>query len=105
MKAIKPIITDSEMGDDENERVLKGFKWLELFSDKPVHRRGTLLDTLCATLEEKMQYEEGERDMVILQHKFEIELKDGTRVRIIKIVLLLYYGPLLELYQPVITKS
>lgn len=27
-----------------------------------------------------MQYEEGERDMVILQHKFEIELKDGTRV-------------------------
>lgn len=27
-----------------------------------------------------MQYEEGERDMVILQHKFEIKLKDGTRV-------------------------
>lgn len=79
VKAIKSIITKSEMSDDECERVIKGFKWLELFSNKPVHRRGTLLDTLCATLEEKMQYEEGERDMVILQHKFEIELKDGTR--------------------------
>jgi saccharopine dehydrogenase (NADP+, L-glutamate forming) len=72
------------MSEDEIERILKGFKWLELFSDKPVQRRGTLLDTLCATLEEKMQYEEGERDMVILQHKFEVELKDGTRVGIYK---------------------
>jgi saccharopine dehydrogenase (NADP+, L-glutamate forming) len=26
-----------------------------------------------------MQFEEGERDLVILQHKFEIENKDGSR--------------------------
>ena len=26
-----------------------------------------------------MQYGEGERDIVILQHKFEVELKDGTK--------------------------
>jgi saccharopine dehydrogenase (NADP+, L-glutamate forming) len=26
-----------------------------------------------------MQYEQGERDLVFLQHRFEIELKDGTR--------------------------
>ena len=57
-------------------------KWIGLFSNTPVHRRGTLLDTLCATLEEKMQYGPGERDMVILQHKFGIEWKDGTKVRI-----------------------
>ena len=29
-----------------------------------------------------MQYEEGERDMVVLQHKFEILNLDGTKVRI-----------------------
>ena len=40
---------------------------------------GNLLDTLCATLEAKMQYEQGERDMVMLQHKFEIEKKDGSK--------------------------
>lgn len=53
---------------------------LGMFSDTPVIKRGNLLDTLCATLEEKMQFLPGERDMVMLQHKFEVELKDGTRV-------------------------
>ncbi|CAG8806369.1 35829_t:CDS:2, partial [Racocetra persica] len=67
----------SQVSGEELERIFKGFKWLGLFSDEKVHRKGTLLDTLCATLEEKMQYEEGERDMVILQHKFEIETKTG----------------------------
>lgn len=28
-----------------------------------------------------MQYEKGERDMVMLQHKFEVENKDGSKVR------------------------
>jgi saccharopine dehydrogenase (NADP+, L-glutamate forming) len=30
-------------------------------------------------LEKKMQYEPGERDMVMLQHKFEIEHKDSRK--------------------------
>ena len=51
---------------------------LGLFSDTPVHKKGNLLDTLCATLEDKMMYLPGERDMVMLQHKFQVELKDGT---------------------------
>ena len=54
---------------------------LGMFSATPVHRRGNYLDTLCATLEDKMMYAKGERDMVMLQHKFEVELKDGTKVR------------------------
>jgi len=51
-----------------------------MFSKTHVHRRGNYLDTLCATLEDKMMYAKGERDMVMLQHKFEVELKDETRV-------------------------
>ncbi|KAL2429034.1 Saccharopine dehydrogenase [NADP(+), L-glutamate-forming] [Exophiala dermatitidis] len=62
----------------EKKRIISGLKWLGLFSDKPITPRGNPLDTLCATLEEKMQYEKDERDMVMLQHKFEIEHKDGT---------------------------
>jgi hypothetical protein len=55
-------------------------KWLGMFSDTPITPRGNPLDTLCATLEEKCQYAPGERDMCILQHKFLVETKEGTRV-------------------------
>lgn len=64
----------------EQQRVVQGLRWIGLFSSEPVTARGNLLDTLCATLEQKMQYEKGEKDMVMLQHKFEIETKDGAKV-------------------------
>ncbi|CAO3701999.1 unnamed protein product [Rhizopus stolonifer] len=65
--------------NDHKAQILDGMRWLGFFSQEKVHRRGSLLDTLCATLEEKMQYGEKERDLVFLQHRFEIELKDGTQ--------------------------
>lgn len=43
-------------------------------------RGGTLLDTLCAQLENELSYKPGERDLVILQHKFVVEWKDGKTV-------------------------
>lgn len=64
--------------DADKERIFAGFKWLGLFSTNKITPRGNPLDTLCATLEELMQYEEGERDLVCLQHKFGIELADGS---------------------------
>ncbi|KAL7414562.1 saccharopine dehydrogenase [Mrakia frigida] len=50
---------------------------LGLFSSNKVTPRGNLLDTLCATLEEECKYAEGERDLVMLQHKFVVERADG----------------------------
>jgi saccharopine dehydrogenase (NADP+, L-glutamate forming) len=64
---------------EEKTRILDGFRWIGLFSDEKITPRGNPLDTLCATLEQKMQYEEGERDFVMLQHKFLIENKDGSK--------------------------
>lgn len=64
--------------EDDKTRILSGLKWLGLFSDKNITPKGNPLDTLCATLEELMQYEQGERDLVCLQHKFGIEWADGT---------------------------
>ncbi|KAI8375515.1 saccharopine dehydrogenase [Blakeslea trispora] len=64
--------------NDHKDQILDGMRWLGFFTNTPVHRRGSLLDTFCATLEEKMQYGENERDLVFLQHRFEIELKDGS---------------------------
>jgi saccharopine dehydrogenase (NADP+, L-glutamate forming) len=77
--------------------------------------KGNPLDTLCATLEEKMAYEEGERDFVVsiifvldvsqgctiltpgvkfLQHNFEIENKDGNSRDIITSTLCEYGAPI-----------
>jgi saccharopine dehydrogenase (NADP+, L-glutamate forming) len=63
----------------EKERIIAGLRWIGLLSDEPITPRGSPLDTLCASLEEKMQYEKGERDMVLLQHRFEIEHQDGKK--------------------------
>ncbi|KAG5359264.1 Saccharopine dehydrogenase [NADP(+), L-glutamate-forming] [Yarrowia sp. C11] len=63
--------------EDDKERIINGFRWLGLFSETPITARGNPLDTLCATLEEKMQFGPRERDMVMLQHKFGIEWADG----------------------------
>ncbi|GJJ14450.1 hypothetical protein Clacol_008714 [Clathrus columnatus] len=62
----------------ERTRILSGLRWIGLFSSqKAVVRQGNLLDTLCARLEELMKYEPGERDLVMLQHKFIVEWADG----------------------------
>ncbi|KAF8920865.1 saccharopine dehydrogenase [Mucidula mucida] len=66
---------------DESEatRIISGLKWIGLFSSEKVKpRAGNLLDTLCAQLEGLMKYEQGERDLVMLQHKFVVEWADGT---------------------------
>ncbi|KAI0194643.1 saccharopine dehydrogenase [Astrocystis sublimbata] len=65
--------------EEEKTRILSGLRWIGVFSSEKIIPRGNPLDTLCATLEKKMQYGEGERDLVMLQHKFEVELKDGTK--------------------------
>ncbi|KUI52856.1 Saccharopine dehydrogenase [NADP(+), L-glutamate-forming] [Cytospora mali] len=64
---------------EEKSRILSGLAWIGIFSDEQITPRGNPLDTLCATLEKKMQYEGEERDMVMLQHKFEIEHADGRK--------------------------
>lgn len=64
---------------EDQQRILRGLKWIGMFSDEKITPRGNPLDTLCASLEPKMQFEEGERDFVMLQHKFEIEHADGSR--------------------------
>ena len=64
---------------EQKNQLLADLKWLGLFSSEEIIPRGNPLDTLCATLEKKMQFGEGERDLVMLQHRFEVQLKDGTK--------------------------
>lgn len=64
---------------DEKERVIAGLRWFGVLGDDKIDPRGSPLDCLCATMEKKMVYEKGERDFVMLQHKFGIEWADGKK--------------------------
>lgn len=76
----KAILSKATFSSPEEEsRILSGLAWVGIFSDEQITPRGNPLDTLCATLEKKMQYEGDERDMVLLQHKFGIEHADGRK--------------------------
>jgi hypothetical protein len=67
--------------ESESERIISGFRWIGLFSSEICQvRNGNLLDTLCGRLEGLMKYEQGERDLVMLQHKFIVEWADGSVV-------------------------
>ncbi|KAF8523484.1 hypothetical protein BU17DRAFT_85792 [Hysterangium stoloniferum] len=58
----------SLLPDDRNTRnqVVSGLRWM-----------ATLLDTLRARLEEARRYEQGEQDMIVFQHRFGVQWKDG----------------------------
>ena len=74
--------------ESEKTRIISGFRWIGLFSQEKVSpRAGNLLDTLCAQLEKLMQFAPGERDLVMLQHKFFVEWADGKKVRSLSIAL------------------
>jgi len=77
--SLKQAVTDKcHLSGENKEAILYGFNWLGLFSEVPVVQNGNALDCLCATLEQKLQYGPNERDLCVLQHKFEIEEADGT---------------------------
>lgn len=69
-------ITDTE----NTVAILNSWKFFELFNKnrqiKPTQK--TALDVLSAISLEKMSYKEGERDLVVMKHIFEIERADGS---------------------------
>jgi len=67
----------------EDSDVIRRLEWLGLLNDDPLPiERGSALDILGAKMLEKLQYEKGERDMIILQHTFEASYPDGREEKI-----------------------
>jgi len=61
----------------EDSQVMSRLEWLGLLSDDPLPvTKGAPIDILTARMLEKMQFEEGERDLLILQHEFMAEYPD-----------------------------
>ena len=64
--------------------VVSRLEWLGLFEEKalPV-AKGSALDNLAVLMIEKLRYEAGERDMIVLQHEFLTRTESGRTERIV----------------------
>ena len=59
-------------------------EWLGLLEERPIPAGvNTALDALAALMIEKLKYEEGERDMIVLRHEFLASRPDGTSEKIV----------------------
>jgi saccharopine dehydrogenase-like NADP-dependent oxidoreductase len=63
-------------------QAVEGLRWLGLLENRPIPTRSkTALQALGARMEALLQFEPGERDMIVLQHRFETEYP-GAKERI-----------------------
>jgi saccharopine dehydrogenase-like NADP-dependent oxidoreductase len=73
------------LGVDRNSAVIKDLDWLGLFDEKPIQAPGdkiSPLDLMTQVMLERMQYAEGERDLIILVHHFDASYPDGKKEKI-----------------------
>jgi saccharopine dehydrogenase (NADP+, L-glutamate forming) len=71
--------TAKKLGIPAKSEIIKRLDWLGLFDDETVPDAANYLDILSARLQEKLFYKEGEKDMLILRHRFIVENKDKTQ--------------------------
>ena len=68
---------------EEGSDIIKRFEWLGLLSEDSLPlTKGSALDILGARMLKKLQYGEGERDMIVLQHQFEASYPGGKKEKI-----------------------
>lgn len=64
------------LGEDENSEVMQKLDWLGIFSDKKTGlKNATPAMILQRLLQEKWRMKESDKDMIIMQHYFEYDLK------------------------------
>jgi saccharopine dehydrogenase-like NADP-dependent oxidoreductase len=71
--------TAAKLGIPVNSEIIQRLEWLGLFSDDPVGDFDNRLDILSQRLQNKLFYKEGEKDMLILRHRFQVKNKDKSR--------------------------
>jgi saccharopine dehydrogenase (NADP+, L-glutamate forming) len=71
------------IGVKENSQIIHQLQWLSMMGDEPIPvKKSAPLDILTGKLMEKMMYEEGERDMIVLHHDFLAQRADGKKEKI-----------------------
>ena len=63
--------TAAWLGLDPDSEHLAAMRWLGLFDQEPLSiERGARIDGLAARMQQRMPFEPGQRDMIVLQHEF-----------------------------------
>jgi len=63
-----------------DDDIIKRFAWLGLFEDIPVPSDATTyLDALCSAMLKRMVYKDGQKDMILMQHKFTVEYPETKK--------------------------
>ncbi|KAB5583471.1 hypothetical protein GE09DRAFT_1167427 [Coniochaeta sp. 2T2.1] len=66
--------------EKEADRIISGMDEFRLFSDTAATiKGGNVFDTFCHRLAQLLSFKPGERDLVMLQHKFVVEWSDGKK--------------------------
>ena len=74
----------SNINIDESHEGFKAVAWLGVLDHKPVHlEKGSAFDLTSDLMIEKMMMENSERDMVIMQHIFNVTRSDGKKEKIV----------------------
>lgn len=70
---------DSKISTRNNDTAINNWEWLGLFSDNKLPRKDSMMDSLSDLLEEKLVYENGEKDMIVLQHTFKVKFNEEKK--------------------------
>ncbi len=74
----------ARLGLESKAAVLSRLEWLGLFDERPLPApKGSALDNLTLLMIDRLRYEEGERDMIVLQHEFLARTGAGRPERIV----------------------
>lgn len=72
--------TVQELQKGLSAKIIKTLDWLEIFSHELlISVKKSALDVFCDLLLSKLSYQKGEKDMVVLLHKFVIKKSNGQR--------------------------
>jgi saccharopine dehydrogenase-like NADP-dependent oxidoreductase len=75
----------AHLGLAPTDNVIKNLEWLGLFATEPIdlgQQKISPLDLLTRLMLDRMAYDEGERDLIILEHHFETSYPDGRKEHI-----------------------
>lgn len=73
-----PARTAEKLGMEKESQVMKRLEWLGLFADEPLPTADNYLDILSSRMQSHLNYKPGERDLLLMRHKFIVQNKNGA---------------------------
>eukprot|EP00455_Lapot_gusevi_P049403 TRINITY_DN69_c0_g1_i19.p1 TRINITY_DN69_c0_g1~~TRINITY_DN69_c0_g1_i19.p1 ORF type:complete len:275 (+),score=112.39 TRINITY_DN69_c0_g1_i19:145-969(+) len=80
----------SHLAPPQIDKAIHTLEWLGMLSDMRVDWRGSVLDSFCGVLQDKLKYDANERDMVLLHHNVIASYPDTNSKERITSTLLCY---------------